>query len=92
MSALNIDFTQLAANGSTAASNIPIDGLYAFYAYGAFGGGTITFQSSLDGGTTWFTLSTLTANGRTAHSLTNNEIVRATLSAATTPTVDVGIR
>lgn len=91
MSALSLDLVQLTANGSTASTNVPLDGDYSFYAYGSFGSGTITFQASHDS-TNWFTLSTATANTRVSHKLTAGEFVRATLSGAIAPTVDVSIR
>lgn len=89
---LNHDFVQLSANGSTVANNIPIDGEYVFFAFGTFGGGTVTFEASPDSGTTWLSLGTLTADGRASYYLSAKESVRTTLSGATTPTIDSGVR
>lgn len=91
MSALNFDFAQLSANGSTDIINIPVDGDYAFYVHGTFGGGTAAIEVTLDG-TLWFTLSTATSNARAVHKLTSNEKVRITLTGSAAPTLDSGVR
>ena len=92
MSALTIDFTQLAADGSTAKTNIPTDGNYSLFAFGAFGGGTLTFEASPDGGVTWLSVASFTASGRSSHYLSNGEELRATLAGSLTPTVDSSVR
>lgn len=92
MSTLNFDFSQLSADGSTAPVNVPLDGTYSLFAFGTFGTGTLTIEASPDKGTTWFAVVAFTANGRESHYLSANEIIRATLSGATAPTVDSGAR
>lgn len=92
MSALNHDFAQLSADGSSVKSNIPVDSEYSLFAFGSFGGGTLTFEASPDGGTTWLLVVAFTSNGRSSHYLSANEAVRVTLSGATTPTIDSGAR
>lgn len=64
----------------------------AWAAQGTFGGGTVTFEVSPDGGTTWFLVGTgLTANGL-AHILANSNpdvLARVKLNGSTSPTVTV---
>ena len=91
MSALDINFTQLTANGSTNTTNIPVDGEYSSFAFGTFGGGTLTIEASPDG-VNWFSVVSFTANGRSSNYLSANEIIRATLTGATAPAVDSGAR
>ena len=92
MGAITRDFAQLVANGSSGSQNVPLQGDYLFFASGTWGGGTLTLQASPDGGTTWYTVATLSANGRSKVFLGTGEIVRVTLSGATTPTLDSGLR
>jgi len=89
--------TPLVANGSTPA--VPYSattGRCTVAAWGTFGGGTLTMEMSPDGGTTWIaldpsgsTVNTFTANGVGNFQINIDCLVRATLSGATTPSVNV---
>ena len=91
MSALNFDFTQLTADGSTASIKIPQDGTCSFFAKGTFGSGTAALEISPDN-TTFFTLQSLTSNGRGSFYFSSHEYARVTISRSTTPALDSGIR
>lgn len=92
MGTITRDFTQLVANGSSDPQNVPINGDYLFFASGTWGAGTLTLEASPDNGTTWFSVTSLTANGRTKVFLGSGENVRVTLSGATAATIDAGLR
>ena len=90
----------LAANGSTAALVLPSSGLNLVEVYlgtgATFGSGTITVQSTVDGGTTWVTspIGTATFTSGTANSFVNRFLVygpqvRFTLAGATSPVLDI---
>jgi hypothetical protein len=77
----------LAANGSTPGIDISGASQVTLAAQGAFGGGTITFEISLDNGATWVS-SGLTLAAAGSKVLTNPATqVRATLAGATGPNV-----
>lgn len=84
----------LTASGST--SSVRWSGVYLghFYAHGTFGGGTLTLQYSVDGGSTWLTADSenlvFTAAGSNNFQLPHC-LVRITLSGATDPDIDTGV-
>jgi hypothetical protein len=92
MGAITRDFAQLADNGSSNQQNVPLSGDYLFFATGTFGGGTVTLEASPDSGTTWYEIATATVKSRTKVFLGTGEIVRVTLSGATAPALDSGLR
>ena len=83
----------LTSNSST--GTLPIEGKINVAAFGTFGGGSLAFELSYDGGATWFTATnnlgdpaTITANGAL-----NIEVgtanLRLTLSGATAPNINI---
>lgn len=85
----------LTANGSTAAVNVGRGGPLVLAAYGAFGAGTLTFEVSFDGGTTWIAVTggALSANGYViVENFPADAQVRGTLAGATAPNVTVDVR
>lgn len=95
-------FTQLAAfaaNGSSAsfAASGQVNVVSFYFGAGVtFGSGTLTLETSPDGGTTWVstgvTITTATANSFRQSSLVFGQLFRVTLSGATSPTLNVGVR
>jgi len=88
--------TPLVADGSTPPVTYtgPVKGTVA--AWGAFGGGTLVMQMSPDSGTTWINLdptgstaATFTANGVGNFQLNMPCQLRAVLSGATSPSVNI---
>ena len=87
------------ANASSA--NIVCNGqvnVVSFY-FGAgvtFGSGTLTLETSPDGGTTWVstgvTITSATANSFRQSNLVFGSLLRLTLSGATSPTINVAVR
>jgi hypothetical protein len=53
--------------------------------YGTFGGGNVRLQVSEDGGTTWYTVTTKTANDYTRVDSTRSGLYQFVLAGATTP-------
>ena len=92
MGVITRDFTQLTADGSSGEQNIPVSGDYLFFASGTWGGGTLTLEASPDGGGRWFSVATLTADGRSKVFIGTGEVARITMSGSTTPTIDAGLR
>lgn len=78
-------------NGSSEAvfSNDPLQ----LVANGTFGGGTVTLQSSIDGGTTWNTVSgiSITSSGAAPQLIYASwgELFRAVLTGGTSPSLTV---
>jgi hypothetical protein len=90
----------LSANGSTTSMTLPSAGLNLLEVYlgtgATFGSGTVTVQSSPDGGTTWVTspIGTATFTSGSANTLVNRffvygPVVRFTLAGATSPSLDI---
>jgi len=78
------------ANGSSVQFPIGTTGLdVGFAAWGTWGSGTLAFQVSPDGGTTWFNVDTLTADGikHIAGSNSQEVLARVTLTGATSPSL-----
>lgn len=86
--AFNSLFAARASDGSSAAAPWP-GGLVWFFGSGTFGSGTLTFQISVDGGTTWFDIGSITAKGALLALLPECSL-RATLAGATNPELDAG--
>lgn len=82
---------QLAADGSTEQMNVPQTGDHVVFATGDFGGGTLSFEASYDGGVTWLTIEEMTVAARVVRFISSDEIVRATLSGATAPDITIGV-
>lgn len=77
----------LAANGSTPGIDVETASQVTLAAQGTFGGGTISFDISLDNGATWVASGlSLTASGSKVLTQPATQ-VRATLSGATGPSV-----
>jgi hypothetical protein len=82
MSVLNKDFDTLTADGSTAAHNIPLSRNYVFYASGDFDGGVVFLESSIDGGTVYHNVGSLSRSGRQPIKLSSGEFIRTTLTGS----------
>ena len=91
MSVLNKDYV-LTDNGVSVQHNIPLSINYMFYAVGEFGGGSLSLESSPDGGTSWFTVEQVGEPARLIRYLVSGEIVRVKLESATSPNITTGIR
>lgn len=91
MSVISKIFTTLVADGSTEVIKSPIYGRFNVHAYGAFGGGSLAVEASIDGVNFVPVGSPLTANGTLSVTLSESEHLRLTLSGATAPTLNSGI-
>ena len=81
----------LAANGSTGAIDVSGASQVTLGASGTWGGGTLTWEISLDHGTTWVT-SGLSQTADGSKILTNPATqVRGTLAGATAPSISCAI-
>ena len=81
-----VDGQSATLTGHGGTGNVEVDG--------TFGSGTLTLQYSVDGGTTWLTVSaapTFTANGTANFSLPPCDI-RTDLSGSTSPDLNTRIR
>lgn len=82
------------ADGDGDAISMPGAPDRTFQAVGTFGSGTLRWQGSLDGGTTWFSLHdpSVTTIGLTSAGggvlLENPLLIRPSLSGSTNPTID----
>ena len=93
MSVLNKDFDLLTTNSSTTEHNIPLSRNYVFYASGDFAGGIVVLESSIDGGTVYHTVGSLSRSGRQPVKLSSGEKIRTTLTGATgAAAVNSGVR
>lgn len=94
----NIFSATFAANGSSTVFQIPDqadvvanttyingDPAVSWGAFGTWGSGTLALQVSPDGGTTWFNVDTLTANGKKLTKPVTQLLGRLTLTGATSP-------
>lgn len=92
-------FANLAANGSTAALELPGDvndiDVYLSDAAATFGGGTLTLYTSFDGGTTWVAVTSgawTSGTGLLAAALRGyGKYIRLTLAGATSPSLTVTV-
>lgn len=83
-----------AADGNGAAQVLTARNAFALYAWGTWGSGTLTFEYSPNGGTTWIALSgvSLTANGNSsALRLPPGFQIRAVLAGSTNPALNVTV-
>lgn len=92
MGSTNVNLTwDFTASGNGTGQAVNASNPLQFEARGTFGGGTVTLESSLDGGTSWFPVSgvSLTAAGRANQLIYASwgEVFRAVLTGATSPTV-----
>lgn len=84
--------TTLALRGEAPVGKLPLgSNMHTVYAYGTWGGGTLTVQVAFDDSGTWFdTDATLTANNFVTIS-GRFTAIRASLAGATGPSLQVGI-
>jgi len=75
-----------ASSGAVRASG----GMHAVAAYGTFGGGTVTIEGSMDGGSTWFPIKAITAAGLYVIPLPIGKY-RATLSGSSGASITVQV-
>ena len=90
MSGLNLNFSDLLANGNTEVIRAPIDGKYAVYISGTFGGGTASIDISRDD-LIFISANTTTLDSRTIVELLAGETIRISLNGATAPALSSGI-
>lgn len=90
-------FNNQAANGNSATyfpkGDVEELGLnMELFVSGTFGGGTVQFQQSPDGGTTWFNVGAgVTAAGRQVITVYSQCAIRLTLTGATSPAINAWI-
>ena len=91
MSVLTVDHS-FSINESSKISNVPVSIEYMFFATGDFDNGCLSLEASPDNGVNWFTVDQLTGAGRLIRYLVSGEKVRLTLTGATNPSINTGIR
>lgn len=90
MSGLNLSFSDLSADGSTETIKAPVDGKYAVYVSGTFGGGTANIDVSRDA-ILFISAGSVTIDSRTIVDLLAGESIKVTLTGATAPVLSSGI-
>ncbi len=93
-----VSLAQLTADGSTPGVQVSgsmrnPSGAVNVRSHGSFGGGTLSYEGSLDNAV-WYSLganATFTEAGGSELSLIKGEYIRATIAGSTTPVVDTDI-